>query len=490
MTNEKSFFFDSVNGDRMYTAQEFNDFFALFFTDGVIGLGENLEVVHSEEPYSVKVKPGEAVVGTKGYALTGEEPVTLSFPKLEDGRPRIDRVVLRRDNTSEKRQVYLTTLQGNPAENPLPPKHADELEKNIFEICLAQVLLEPGNHMIEQITDERDDPRLCGVSQTTIDSVTIEEFKDKFEEFTELFAQYQQKYEQDETAYLQFKEEIYNRLSGLTGKLIETNARTEGITPNQIEVVGSQYKTAIKPADDDGKGLQISVPYEGHTIEEWETPVVRTATIEVKPQTLEYAGDTEVLIKGEYPLFRVGDSYGRIEAHNISADVIDAKSGLWVSGSLDVYSNSDRSGRVYFSSDTDFTVAGTTTFYSIPQFRQGLIIQPQLVFSGSWDPGTTKASPFTEGNFFIAAIKSTSSGGGFATVVYVAKNPSAPRYIRGGNSYTNTSNNPEGYALTFYDEVGDGKNYKYLNGTMVIHTASSNHGARTSISITHIWRCW
>lgn len=221
MAVEKSFFFDSVNSDRLYTAQEFNDFFALFLSDGVTNLENNLKVEHHSEPYKVQVLPGGAMVGTKGYILKESGgPMELKIDPLETDEPRCDRIVLRKDDSGDVRQVCLTVKKGQPGQDPQPPNltpQRGEKEGDIKEISLAKVLVEPGKVLIEEITDERDDEELCGVIKSHLSASETD--------------------------------------SGNTG---ETGLQ---MPLERVEIGTEERKTVIEPGDEEGHGLKIGIPY-------------------------------------------------------------------------------------------------------------------------------------------------------------------------------------------------------------------------------------
>lgn len=74
--------------------------------------------------------------------------------------PRIDRVILRNDETERKPSIFI--LEGAYSSNPQPP----ELTNNdtIQEKCLAEIYVAAGAVAISQsdITDTRADTGLCG----------------------------------------------------------------------------------------------------------------------------------------------------------------------------------------------------------------------------------------------------------------------------------------------------------------------------------------
>lgn len=157
----RGFFYNSVNKDRLYNGQDMNEDKAPFYKEGV-AYG-HLQVTADGESMAVKVDGGSRT----GYAYINlhtihnttvlELPVSGSNGTL----PRIDRVILRNDETERKPSIFI--LEGAYSSNPQPP----ELTNNdtIQEKCLAEIYVAAGAVAISQsdITDTRADTD-CAVS--------------------------------------------------------------------------------------------------------------------------------------------------------------------------------------------------------------------------------------------------------------------------------------------------------------------------------------
>ena len=107
------------------------------------------------------VNAGSAFI--EGYEYRNTEALNLTHDAADTTNNRIDRVVVRLDR-SPQAEVPIRVLirKGNPSSTPVPPVLIRDLY--IYEISLAKVLIEAGKSFIEtsQITDERDDIRVCG----------------------------------------------------------------------------------------------------------------------------------------------------------------------------------------------------------------------------------------------------------------------------------------------------------------------------------------
>lgn len=167
---EKYMFFDSVDGDdeRLYTADEFADYFRQLISNGIFNGGDNLRVIADGDDMAIKIKPGYAWL--EGYLYKIDiEPLSLTLDSADPVLNRIDRIVIRLDKSLEKRYVRAFILKGDPSEEPITPTLTRN--KNIFEISLAQIKIVAGKSFIEQIqiADERLNNSVCGIVSSLID---------------------------------------------------------------------------------------------------------------------------------------------------------------------------------------------------------------------------------------------------------------------------------------------------------------------------------
>lgn len=165
MALELSRFFDSIDKDKPYPAEEFAEYFRLFLSDGVWALGTNLQVT-AAAGMTVSAGYGAAMIQGYGYWLkdnsTGAKQFTLS---AGGAQPRIDRIILRLDMALATRSIVMAVLAGTPAATPVAP--ALTRAGNIYELSLAQIAVGAGVASISagNIMDERGNIELCGVVQ-------------------------------------------------------------------------------------------------------------------------------------------------------------------------------------------------------------------------------------------------------------------------------------------------------------------------------------
>lgn len=168
---EKSYFFNDVNDDRVYLAEDFALFFSTLIGNGVFpNPSTGCQVLIDEEtPMSITIKPGFAWIN--GYLYWN--PDNLVKP-LEPAyaNPRIDRIVVRW--VSNIREIKSYVITGTPAADPVAP----ELTRNsdVWELALADIFVGAGVVAILQanITDTRLSNDLCGVVHALVQQVQTE----------------------------------------------------------------------------------------------------------------------------------------------------------------------------------------------------------------------------------------------------------------------------------------------------------------------------
>ena len=171
-------FFDSINGDRTYNAEQISEYFLKLISNGVFATPSNSMQVTATSGLNVKVSAGWGFINCKW--IKNDNDYALQLDAADTSFARIDRVVLHLDATSTHRYITIEIKKGTPAATPAPP--ALTRESGVYELSLAQIAVAANATSITQaeITDERADTSVCGYITGLIDQIDT----------TNLFAQF------------------------------------------------------------------------------------------------------------------------------------------------------------------------------------------------------------------------------------------------------------------------------------------------------------
>lgn len=178
-------FFNSVNGDRKYNAEQIGEYLGLFVSDGVFPNPSTNLQVRSAGGMNIAISPG------KGWAqehwIKNKSDWLMELPQSNMVYARIDAIMMVLDLSQPVRNFYFEVKSGVPAAEPVRPDMVRREDR--YEYCLATVKVKANVNEImpADITDTRADTTLCGWVTGLIDQVDT----------AELFNQWQDAYERE-----------------------------------------------------------------------------------------------------------------------------------------------------------------------------------------------------------------------------------------------------------------------------------------------------
>lgn len=189
-------FFDSVNGDRTYDAEQMSNYFDGLVSNGVYENVGDRYLVTAGTGLTVNVGSGRAIILCRW--AKNDDTVTLALDPADATQNRIDAVCLRLDLTA--RAISLVIKKGTPAATPVIPEITRN--ENVYELYLASVLIPRGGTSPSSITDLRPST-YCGWVTGLIQQVDT----------SDLFLQWQQAYDaqyEQFNLFMQQKEQEFN----------------------------------------------------------------------------------------------------------------------------------------------------------------------------------------------------------------------------------------------------------------------------------------
>lgn len=182
---EKSSFFNSVGGDRVYKAEEWAEYFGSFIGNGVFPIPSNGLQVEANSSAGVVIRAGRAWIN--GYFYFNTDDLNVKLNTADGVLNRIDRIVIRWDLAA--RTISAEVKSSAPSNNPTTP--ALQRDADAYELCLADVYVRAGSTAVLQsdITDQRYNSGLCGVVKGTVDQIDASMLAKQFNDYAELFKQ-------------------------------------------------------------------------------------------------------------------------------------------------------------------------------------------------------------------------------------------------------------------------------------------------------------
>ena len=170
-------FFNSVDSDRVYNADQMSKYFKGLVSNGVyMNVGGAYKVTASGDGLSVNVAPGRAIIECKWAESDAIE--TVSITAADPSKARYTAITLRLSYGD--RLIALGTHDGVAAASPVKPMPVRNADN--YEIILAYVLVPAGATTISQaqVIDMRADSSVCGWVSGLIDQVDVGDLFDQF----------------------------------------------------------------------------------------------------------------------------------------------------------------------------------------------------------------------------------------------------------------------------------------------------------------------
>lgn len=144
-------FFDSVNKDRLYSADQMNRPYKRLVSNGVFATTQgtpstDLQVFSANDNMNVIVKKGEGIFGDKWFENSTDLVITV--PSNTYIVPRIDSIIVQIDKRTSGRVGNIVYRTGTPSSNPEVPT-INEVD-NVIEYRLANIRVAAGAVYIGQ----------------------------------------------------------------------------------------------------------------------------------------------------------------------------------------------------------------------------------------------------------------------------------------------------------------------------------------------------
>lgn len=175
-------FFNSVNGDRLYNADQMSRIFEGLITDGVYESVANKLAVQPNSGMTIQIATGRGWFGR--HWVNNDSEYKLTVDQSDVILNRYVAVVIKVDDTDAVRDAVPCLKYSDYATTPVKPTMTRT--ETVKEYCLAYIYIKAGATAItaSDIEDTRQDTNLCGWVTGLIDQITPDTL---YTQFTALF---------------------------------------------------------------------------------------------------------------------------------------------------------------------------------------------------------------------------------------------------------------------------------------------------------------
>ena len=175
-------FFNSVNGDRLYNADQMSRIFEGLITDGVYESVANKLAVQPNSGMTIQIATGRGWFGR--HWVNNDSEYKLTVAQSDVILNRYVAVVIKVDDTDAVRDTVPYLKYSDFATTPVKPTMTRT--ETVKEYCLAYIYIKAGATAItaSDIEDTRQDTNLCGWVTGLIDQITPDTL---YTQFTALF---------------------------------------------------------------------------------------------------------------------------------------------------------------------------------------------------------------------------------------------------------------------------------------------------------------
>ena len=175
-------FFNSVNSDRVYNADQMSSIFEGLITSGVYEAVGNKLAVQPNNGMTIQIATGRGWFNKRW--VNNDSPYLLTVAAPDVLLNRYAAVVIKVDNNANVRAVTPYLKYSAFATNPVKPTM--ESSENVKEYCLAYIYIGHGVTSItaSAIEDTRQNKSLCGWVTGLVDQITPDTL---YTQFTALF---------------------------------------------------------------------------------------------------------------------------------------------------------------------------------------------------------------------------------------------------------------------------------------------------------------
>lgn len=247
-------FFDAVNSDRLYSADDMNKPYSRVVSDGVFATNQgtpssDLQVVSTGTGMQITVNKGQAIVASKWFE--NDAAIIITVPSNTAINPRRDSVILQVDKRVSGRTGNVVYRTGTASASPQVPDISTNPQ--VIEYRLANIYVAPGanainNDAIVDLRGSSECPWVTGLIQQVDTSTLWNQFQAAYQAQYDLYdTEYQEYTAEQRQAWEDFLSSLTEELTVSTNVImLSSNYTAAGSVTNiPINITGYDSDTDI-----------------------------------------------------------------------------------------------------------------------------------------------------------------------------------------------------------------------------------------------------
>lgn len=174
----ESGFFNDVNGDRLYNADDMSRYFENIMSSGIFKRITDCLKVSAASGMTLTVAPGAGLINCRWFRT--ETPESVTIPTANAVLPRFDIVVARLDMSDAVRSISLQVVSGTPAATPAAPEPVRTADMHDLVLALVYVPAGASEIVDANLTDVRANEWYCGYVHSLVDTPTMQALHSRY----------------------------------------------------------------------------------------------------------------------------------------------------------------------------------------------------------------------------------------------------------------------------------------------------------------------
>lgn len=174
----ESGFFNDVNGDRLYNADDMSRYFENIMSSGIFKRITDCLKVSAASGMTLTVAPGAGLINCRWFRT--ETPESVTIPTANAVLPRFDIVVARLDMSDAVRSISLQVVSGAPAATPTAPEPVRTADMHDLVLALVYVPAGASEITADNLTDVRSNEWYCGYVRSLVDTPVLQSLRSRY----------------------------------------------------------------------------------------------------------------------------------------------------------------------------------------------------------------------------------------------------------------------------------------------------------------------